>query len=113
MPLKLNTPETQVQEIDEFIITRFVNDIENKFIQIDYLELNSGNIVGRNKIKIVGKENIKQLYAELDVIIAEGHVFEEASTILLYSKISNLEDAEIVAREPEEENLVEDPENLG
>jgi hypothetical protein len=118
MTIKLNTPQIKKQEITGFSITRFINDIENKFIQIDYKELNGDLVVGRNKIKITSEKDIKELYNNLDNIMKDGYNIEEATELLLCGKITDLSKAEIIHNNDlQPENIDEDlelfnPENL-
>lgn len=89
MPIILDTPEVQIQTITSVVVTSTFNDVENARFSISYAKLyEDGTPAERATFDVDGAADIKALYVELDVIIATGKSFEEASKELLYSKIA-------------------------
>ena len=89
MPLTLSTPETETKTVNTIVITDFNNSLERTVLEICYIKLlEDGTPFQRGSVTFNTVEEIQALYAELDVIIATGKTFEEASKELLYSKIA-------------------------
>ena len=89
MPLVLDTPESMTNTVSTVAITSVVNDLENQRLDVNYIKLlEDGTPFQRAVYSVSGHEDVQALYAELDVLIATGKTFEEASRELLYSKIS-------------------------
>ena len=88
MGLTLSTPMEVVNTIDEVRITEIINSVENEFIVIKYKLISDGIVPTDEKVVVIqGKELVKALYSEQDVIMATGKTFEEASREILYGKV--------------------------
>jgi hypothetical protein len=87
MATTLTTPIIETKTANTVQITGLYNKIEEESLEIHYITLlEDGTPYKRDLVVFKGYDTVKALYAELDVIIATGKTFEEASTELLYSK---------------------------
>lgn len=87
MPLAVNI-ET-VQTIVSIKITRILNDTINARLTVSYDELDiDGNKIGNSNMCIMGIDDIRVMYMEIEDEIRAGKDFETASADVLYAKIS-------------------------
>ena len=88
MAIVLPTPKTETLVATNVQITGFVNNIEEGRCEVHYIVLlEDGTPYKRGQVVINGYDDVKALYAELDVLISTGKTFEESSTELLYGKV--------------------------
>ena len=88
MATTLTTPIVITNTANTVQITGILNKVEEERLEIEYIIiLEDDTPYKRDRVSIIGKDNVKAIYAETDTIIATGKTFEEASTELLYGKV--------------------------
>lgn len=81
-PIAVTNTQTSVQ------ITGLVNNLERGNIEVHYMTLlEDGTPYQRGMTTYDGYDEVKNVYAEIDAVIATGKTFEEASTEILYTKV--------------------------
>lgn len=89
MPIILDTPKVETKTVTTFVITNIENNVVGKTFTVRYDGLAADDtLVERGTWSLKGTEEVQAFYLELDIIIATGKTFEEASKELLYSKIA-------------------------
>lgn len=84
-----NIAQTQpVKIVDKLQIQRYTNSLAESVVIVQFDVLYDDNTVKEcGYLRINGYDDIKALYAEMDVAIGNGLSFEEASKQVLYSRV--------------------------